>query len=99
MSGRPRNIPSYGRHKASGQAVVCINGRYVYLGKYATPESYEKYHWLIAEFFPKGPNLPAPAAALAPPTGGYITVVELVAAYWQHAKTPTSKATTQAECA
>ena len=34
MSGRPRNIPSYGRHKASGQAVVCINGRDVYLGKY-----------------------------------------------------------------
>ena len=40
MVGRPRKIPSYGRHKASGQAVVCINGRDVYLGKYGTPESY-----------------------------------------------------------
>ncbi len=60
MPGRPRKIPSYGRHKASGQAVVCINGRHVYLGKYGTPESYEKYHRLIAECFPKGQNLPAP---------------------------------------
>ncbi len=87
MVGRPRKIPAYGRHKASGQAVVCINGRDVYLGKYGTPESYEKYHRLIAECFPKGPNSLAPATALAAPMGGDLTVVELVAAYWQHAKT------------
>ncbi len=86
MVGRPRKIPAYGRHKASGQAVVCINGRDVYLGKYGTPERYEKYHRLIAECFPKGPNSLAPAA-LAPTIGGDLTVVELVAAYWQHAKT------------
>jgi hypothetical protein len=70
MTGRPRKIPSYGRHKASGQATVCINGHDVYLVKYGTPESYEKYNRLIAEYFPKGPNSLAPAIALTQPMGG-----------------------------
>ena len=55
MPGRPRKIPSYCRHKASGQAVVRIDGNDEYLGTYGTPESYEKYHRLIAERFPNGP--------------------------------------------
>ncbi len=86
MPGRPRKIPSYGRHKASGQAVVCINGHDVYLGRYGTPESYEKYNRIIAECFPRGPNVLAPATPFTQSNGKDLTVVELVAAYWQHAK-------------
>jgi hypothetical protein len=37
---KPANyIPKLGLHKASGQAVVAIDGRDVYLGKHGTPEA------------------------------------------------------------
>ena len=81
MPGRPRKIPSCCRHKASGQAVVRINGKDEYLGRYGTPESYEKYHRLIAEHFPDGPDS-WPAAKLLSSGSDSITVVELIAAYW-----------------
>lgn len=48
----PRSLkrpPKYGRHKASGQAVVYVNGREVYLGKYGSPQSHERYQaFLVA---------------------------------------------------
>jgi hypothetical protein len=85
MPGRPGKIPSYCRHKASGQAVVRINGKDVYLGRYGTPESYENYHRLIAEHFPNGLDSQPPAKLLS--TGSdNITVVELIAAYWDFAE-------------
>ncbi len=43
-------VPKYRLHRASGQAVVTINGRDVYLGKYGTPESVERYHRATAEW-------------------------------------------------
>ena len=51
---RPRNLtPSYLLHRPSGQARVRLreNGRYrdVFLGKYGSAESLEKYHRLLAE--------------------------------------------------
>ena len=48
-SPKPRKIPSYCRHKATGQAVVRIRGQDKYLGKYGTPDSYERYYRLTAE--------------------------------------------------
>ncbi len=48
---RPKNpIPSYLLHKPSGQARVIINGQTIYLGKYGSKESKERYHRLLAEF-------------------------------------------------
>jgi hypothetical protein len=41
--------PSYRYHKARNCAVVTVDGRDHYLGKYDSPESWEKYHRLIAE--------------------------------------------------
>ena len=38
---RPR-IPKLSHHKASGQALVRIGGRYVYLGKFGTAEAEER---------------------------------------------------------
>ncbi len=38
-----RRIPKYCLHKAIGQAVVRLNGRDIYLGKYDTPKSRQEY--------------------------------------------------------
>ena len=35
----PSFIPKYHRHRASGQARVCLNGRQFYLGPYASRTS------------------------------------------------------------
>ena len=43
--------PSYYRHKASGQAVVSINGRDYYLGLHGSTASWEEYDQLIAEWY------------------------------------------------
>ena len=45
-----RRLPSYRHHKPSGQAVVTVNGRDVYLGKYRSKESRAQYDRLIADF-------------------------------------------------
>ena len=36
-------IPKYRLHKTSGQALVQIRGKRIYLGKHGTPESRERY--------------------------------------------------------
>jgi len=43
--------PSYRFHKARRCAVVTIAGKDHYLGAYDSPESWEKYHRLVAEWF------------------------------------------------
>src|SRR5262245_51462507 len=43
-------VPSYCHHKASGRAVVRLDGRDHYLGPYGSPESHERYARLIAEW-------------------------------------------------
>jgi integrase len=40
---------SYRLHRGSGQAVVTLQGRTYYLGRYGSPESKEKFHRLVAE--------------------------------------------------
>ncbi len=50
MPRKPGKVPSYCRHKASGRAVVRIDGRDRYLGKYGSPESHEEYERSIAEW-------------------------------------------------
>ena len=42
--------PKYRLHKGSGQALVQIEGQRMYLGRYGTQESKEKYRRLVAEF-------------------------------------------------
>ena len=76
-------VPVLGRHVASGQARVLINGRHVYLGKYGTPEAEEKYRRIVAEYIASaGVTTPSsdPANAEA------ITINELALAYWEHAE-------------
>ena len=47
MSARSFRTPSYRLHKPSGQAVVTINGRDIYLGGFNTPESRSEYDCII----------------------------------------------------
>lgn len=42
-------IPSYRLHKASGQAVVTLNGTHIYLGKHESEASRRSYDKVIAE--------------------------------------------------
>ena len=74
-------VPAYLRHKARGQAYVNIDGRQVYLGKFDSPESHERYRRLVAEICAR-PAAAAPITAV--PTG--LSILELAAAYWEHAE-------------
>ena len=48
---RPKNpVPSYLRHKATGQARVVIGGKTYYLGPYGSEESRAEYGRLLAEW-------------------------------------------------
>jgi integrase len=86
-----KRIPKYGKHSASGQAVVCIHGKDYYLGPWRSLASRAEYDRLIAEYLASGRQNVAAGEAL--------TVVELsrqfkqhVNAYYIHADgTPTSE--------
>ncbi len=77
--GRRRKIPSYRLHKPSGQAVVTLNGRDVYLGRYKTQVSYDEYDRVIAEWIANGRQLPLQDGASA-------TVGEILVRYWDYAR-------------
>jgi integrase len=79
MSKRTPRTPSYCLHRATGQAVVRIDGKDHYLGKHGTPESRAEYDRLIAEWLSNGRRqFPADHQGLD------LTVNELILAYWRH---------------
>jgi|SRR5687768_3854769 len=71
-----KRIPRYRLHKPSGQAVVTLDDRTYYLGKHGSTESHQRYDRYIAEWLVKGRQIAS--------AGDDITIVELIAAYWQH---------------
>ncbi len=74
-------LPRYTQHK-SGQARVRYNGKTIYLGKYGSQESHERYAQFIA-------TIPKPEAESGPPEpapGAVFMVGELVLHYHAHAK-------------
>jgi integrase len=83
--------PAYRRHRPSGQAVVTLNGVDHYCGPHGTAASRREYDRIIGEWLAAGRRLPTAAVDL--------TVSELVARYWTHARayyrhadgTPTSE--------
>jgi hypothetical protein len=78
-------VPSYRLHKASGNAVVVLAGRSVYLEKFGTPESQDEYRRVLAEWL-DGQRRASPASPPAPPPAAPrdLTVTELCVAYWRH---------------
>jgi integrase len=86
MSDRPRLVPSYRRHKQSGQAIVTLTDgqggrRDVLLGKHGTKASRLEYARVIAEWEAGGRGL-----VLARAAGPDLAVNELAAAFLQHAE-------------
>ena len=75
--------PKYRRQKRSAGdlAFVEIAGVRRYLGVYKSPESMNAYHRVVAEWIESG------RSQLLPATSQEITIAELVAKYWEHAKT------------
>ncbi|MBI3817219.1 MAG: site-specific integrase [Planctomycetes bacterium] len=66
------SIPKLGLHRATGQAIVRLNGKDHYLGDYAKEESRARYERLVAEWLNNGRRLPQ-----AEPTGDF-TVADVV---------------------
>jgi len=77
LSSRP---PKYRKHRASGQAVVTINGRDHYLGPWNSRASKAEYDRLVGEWLAHGRTIPTTG-----PDPTY-TVNELLAAYLKWAK-------------
>ena len=79
-SPNPR-LPKYRKHKASGQAIVTLNGVDFYLGPHGSAASRHEYDRLIAEWLAAGRRVPS-AEEL-----GSTTIVEMLARYWPFAET------------
>jgi hypothetical protein len=77
-------VPKYRFKKGSGQAVVVLVGRSVYLGRWDSPESHAKYRRVIAEWLARGPELP-PSATPSVAEAARLTVGEMTLAFWGHA--------------
>jgi integrase len=79
MSTLNSRIPQYCKHKGTGQAVVTIDGRDIYLGLYGTVDSRSRYNQIVAEWLAAGRRLPEDPQA--------VTVAEVVAAFRRYART------------
>ena len=75
--------PSYRRQKRSNrpdQAFVVLNGERHYLpGEYDSPESWERYHALLAEWTASGGQAP-------PLPADELSIAQLMARFLRHAK-------------
>ena len=77
--------PKYRLHSGSGQALVCLSGRRIYLGIHGTEESKAKYRRVVAEWLASGASRPSVQTAITldaapdcPP------IAEIAAAYKRH---------------
>jgi len=76
------SVPSYRLHKPSGQARTIVSGRHVYLGKFGSAESRQKYARILAEAALPG-GIPVPVEILG---GKGPLVSELLVAYLRFAE-------------
>src|SRR4029077_6061993 len=85
---KPGKVPSYCHHKASGRAVVRIDGIDHYLGPYGSAESHELYERLVTEWRvnrQEHADRPPKIAGLNRPVGN-LTVEQVLGLYWKFAK-------------
>ncbi|MFO0825082.1 MAG: hypothetical protein U0792_18495 [Gemmataceae bacterium] len=64
---RPQSIPKLCHHKASGRAVVRLNGHDHHVGKFGTPEAKAAYDLLIKRWLDGGRQPLHPRAVVARP--------------------------------
>lgn len=72
-------VPSYRHHKPSGQAVVTLGGRDIYLGKWRSQASKDEYQRVVGEWLANG--------RLLPNENGGLTVAQVALRFWEFAKT------------
>lgn len=75
-----RSVPAYRKHRASGRAIVTLNGQDVYLGPYGSAVSLREYDRVIAEWLANGRRLPHDSDDRPD-----LLVNELILRYWEHA--------------
>jgi len=63
------SLPKYRKHRATGQAVVTLSGRYFYLGPHGTRASRLEYDRLIGEWLQNGRTAGTPL-----PVSGYLCI-------------------------
>ena len=73
-----RSVPKYRKHKASGQAIVTLDGHDFYLSTHGTEASLNEYDRLVGEGQANGRRLPTQSEE-QPST----TVAQLLIAYWE----------------
>lgn len=78
---RPKTVPGYLYHKASGRAFVRINGTNIYLGTYNSRASKEEYDRILKEWLANGRQL-----AQSSNTFQSVTVNEICVAFLEHAR-------------
>ena len=87
MPPKSRRIPSYRLHKPSGLARAIFDGRHIYLGKFGTPESWEKYNRLVVEWLRDGHDgSPQLESFTRQPSPNDITIDQAILAYWKFAQ-------------
>lgn len=79
MPANPRSIPKLRHHKGSGQALVVIDGKSIYVGKHGTPQAQEQYDRVVAEWLSNGRRVDQ--------DGPGLTIAETILAYWNFAQT------------
>jgi hypothetical protein len=80
-----RQPPKYRHQKARNLAVVRIDGRDIYLGRFNSPESHEKYRRCIAEWYSAGIISPIQKPGVGSGAESGLTVNEAVLAFMRHA--------------
>jgi integrase len=80
MPAQIPHLPKYRHYKPKDLAVVRIDGRDFYLGKYGSEESKQRYRRLLAERLAS--PAPAPPAQAAQDRQPGLSVSELIVAYW-----------------
>jgi integrase len=76
----PRSVPAYRRHRASGQAVVTLNGVDHYLGTHGTAASKAEYDRITGEWLANGRQLKTARDDVSD-----LRIKELVVRYWKFA--------------
>ena len=91
MPRKSGKVPSYCHHRASGRAVVRINGQDHYLGDFGSPESHAEYERLIAEWRARRQHAVCHATTTLMLTDPFLTVAEGLLRYHEFAQTYYSK--------
>lgn len=86
MSATADRVPKYRHYVPKDLGVVRIDGRDYYLGKYNSPESWEKYHRLLAERYARGGAAVASQQG-SKPEAESLAIVEVGVRYYRFAET------------